>query len=487
MDEVIRDAVPRDACSELLALLEAKLVDEPPTVHTQGGVFREGTDPALDELTRLSSSSKDVILELEQREREKTGIANLRVRFTRVFGYYIEVTKANLRAVPSHYRRKQTVAGGERYTTDELDELQGKVLNADERARSLEQELFVELRREVALGAHRLRALSARLADIDVHAALADVAHRYGYVRPDVDDSVSIDIVDGRHPIVERLAAAGEFVPNDVALDADGARMMIITGPNMAGKSTAMRQVALAVIMAQAGGFVPAKRARLGIVDRIYTRVGASDNLASGQSTFMVEMREAAAILRGATRRSLVILDEIGRGTSTYDGLAIAWAVAEHLHDMVGCRAMFATHYHELCELAATREGARNFNVAAREYEGDIVFLHKLVPGSANRSYGVAVARLAGVPEIVLARARAILGDLESGAPLPSGVPSRMRSVDGAGRAQLDLFVPASEGAQAKRSEVEETLAALEVDTMRPVDALVALARLKDLLDRSEG
>jgi DNA mismatch repair protein MutS len=255
----------------------------------------------------------------------------------------------------------------------------------------------------------------------------------------------------------------------------------------MAGKSTAMRQVALAVIMAQAGGFVPAKRARLGIVDRIYTRVGASDNLASGQSTFMVEMREAAAILRGATRRSLVILDEIGRGTSTYDGLAIAWAVAEHLHDMVGCRAMFATHYHELCELAATREGARNFNVAAREYEGDIVFLHKLVPGSANRSYGVAVARLAGVPEIVLARARAILGDLESGAPLPSGVPSRMRSVDGAGRAQLDLFVPASEGAQAKRSEVEETLAALEVDTMRPVDALVALARLKDLLDRSEG
>ncbi len=315
-----------------------------------------------------------------------------------------------------------------------------------------------------------------------MHASFAEVAQRHDYVRPLVDDSVGLELADARHPIVERTIAAGSFVPNDVVLDAgpDGARLMIITGPNMAGKSTVMRQVALAVIMAQAGGFVPARSARIGAVDRIYTRVGASDNVAQGQSTFMVEMRETANILRGATRRSLVVLDEIGRGTSTYDGLAIAWAVAEHLHDAVGCRTMFATHYHELCELARTRPSAVNFNVAAKQYKDEVVFLHKLVAGGANRSYGVAVAQLAGVPEIVLARARALLAELESGAALPSGAHASLRHRDAGSAGQLEIFAAAA--GERTESEVEATLRALELDRMTPIEALVVLARLKQLL-----
>jgi DNA mismatch repair protein MutS len=317
-----------------------------------------------------------------------------------------------------------------------------------------------------------------------VHAALAEVAHRHGYVRPELDGGTALAFEELRHPVVERLAAAGAFVPNDVHLDAAGARMMIVTGPNMAGKSTVMRQTALAVILAQAGAFVPARRARLGIVDRVYTRVGASDNLASGQSTFMVEMTETAAILRGATRRSLVVLDEIGRGTSTYDGLAIAWAVAEQLHDGVGCRAMFATHYHELCELAETRRGVVNVNVAAREYAGEVVFLHELVKGAASRSYGVAVARLAGVPESVLARAQAILAALERGAALPSGGRASVRPRDEAGRAQLDLFVsemapPVASAPPAIEGELAAAIRALDVERMTPIEALVALAALR--------
>ncbi|HJL30174.1 MAG TPA: DNA mismatch repair protein MutS, partial [Polyangiaceae bacterium LLY-WYZ-15_(1-7)] len=489
-DDALAALVPTELCGAVRDALETALVDEPPTVSRDGGIIREKVDADLDELRELSSTSKDVILQLEQRERKRTGIASLKVKFNKVFGYYIEVTRANLDAVPSDYVRKQTIANGERYVTDELGELQEKILHADERSKALEQRLFEDLRARVAADAYKLRSLAGALAALDVHAALAEVAHRHGYVRPEIDDSLDLGLEEARHPIVEQLAAAGTFVPNDVRLDASEAgegegapgRLMILTGPNMSGKSTAMRQVALAVIVAQAGGFVPARAARIGVVDRVYTRVGASDNLGEGQSTFMVEMREAATILRGATRRSLVILDEIGRGTSTYDGLAIAWAIAEHLHDVVGCRAMFATHYHELCELAATRAGAVNFNVAAREYGEDVVFLHKLVPGGSSRSYGIAVARLAGVPPIVLARAKAILGDLEAGAALPSGAHARMRPVDPKGRAQLDLFVPASEVAEPEPSEVERTLAELDVERMTPVDALVALSRLKALL-----
>src|SRR5690606_15226719 len=338
------------------------------------------------------------------------------------------------------YVRKQTVANAERYVTEELNELEAQILHAEERAVELEQGLFRALRERVAAEADALRLLAERVAALDVAIGLAELAHAAGYVRPTVGGSLSLSLRDARHPIVERLAAAGRFVPNDVELSVDGARLMIVTGPNMAGKSTVMRMTALSVILAQMGAFVPAREARIGLVDRVYSRVGASDNLAQGQSTFMVEMVEAASILRGATERSLVIVDEIGRGTSTYDGVAIAWAVAEHLHDAVRCRAMFATHYHELSELPATHAGAVNYNVAAEEVGEEIVSLHKLVPGGANRSYGGAVARRAGLPPIVRARATASLRSLEGGEGLPSGAPARMRRLDAAGRAQLELF-----------------------------------------------
>jgi DNA mismatch repair protein MutS len=470
-----------DLSRDLSAELDAALLDELPLTAATGGVFRDAHDPRIAELRDLSTGGKDVILRLEQRERERTSISTLKVRYTRVFGYYIEITRSKADRVPPEYRRKQTVAGGERFTTDELDEVAAKILNADERLRGLEAELFTELRTRVGTQATRLRRLAERIAEIDVHAALADIAQRFDYVRPVVDDSLTLELGEARHPIVERVVASGSFVPNDVTLDADGARLMVITGPNMAGKSTTMRQTALAVIMAQAGSFVPAHNAHIGVCDRIYTRVGASDNLAGGQSTFMVEMRETANILRGATRRSLVILDEIGRGTSTYDGLSIAWAVAEYLHDVIQCRGMFATHYHELCDLAEVRTGVVNFNVAAREHGEEVVFLHRLVPGGANRSYGVAVARLSGVPEVVLARSRAILRELEGDANLVTSTPHSPHArikVD-SGTKQLDMF--AAQPAPAW-SACESTLRELDIDRMTPVDALVALARLKSLL-----
>jgi len=474
VDDVLPRLTPSDLCEDLRAQLAECLLDELPAVATQAGIFRDGFDPRIDELRELSTSSKDVILRLEAAERERTGIATLKIRYTKVFGYYIEITKAKAGAVPNDYKRKQTVAGGERFTTDKLDEVAAKILNADERLRALEQELFVQLRERIGAQAARLRKLAAALADLDVHAALADVAHRQGYVRPVVDDSLSLELVEARHPVVEAMVARGSYVPNDVRLDVEGARLMVITGPNMAGKSTTMRQTALAVILAQLGSYVPAARAHIGVCDRIYTRVGASDNLAAGQSTFMIEMQETVAILRGATRRSLVILDEIGRGTSTYDGLSIAWAVAEYLHDAVQCRCLFATHYHELCDLAELRRGVVNYNVAAREHGQDVVFLHRLVPGAANRSYGIAVARLAGFPEIVLARARTILRELEAGDHNPQPARAGRKSAE-----QLTMFEPA------KRDEPpqwESTLRELDVERMTPLDALNALARLKAML-----
>jgi DNA mismatch repair protein MutS len=468
-----------DSGADVAADLDAHLVAEPPIAASAGGFVKAGVDASLDELKRLSSDSKDVVLALEETERARTGINSLKIRYTRVFGYYIEITKSNLRAVPPDYRRKQTVANGERFTTESLDELQAKIENADERSKALEVAIFEKLRERVARAAPRIRAIAARVAEIDVDAAFAEVAHRYGYVRPEVDEGLALGFEDLRHPIVERLLDKGSFVPNDTKLDAEGDRLMVITGPNMAGKSTAMRQVALAIVLAQAGSFVPAKRASIGLCDRVFTRVGASDDLGRGQSTFMVEMKEASSILRAATRRSFVVVDEIGRGTSTYDGLAIAWAIAEHLAAVIKCRTMFATHYHELCELAATHAGVVNFNVAAKEYNDDVVFLHRLVPGSAAKSYGVAVARLAGVPELVLARARVLLADLEQGAPLPSGVPARVRRIDAKGQVQLDL----GSSEPAAKSEVEETLRKMDIDRLRPVDALVALERLKALLE----
>lgn len=475
-DDTLSALVPDDPCDDVLGMLETALVAEPPTSSTQGGIFEEGIDADLDAVRTLSSSSKDVLLQLEQRERERTTIGSLKIKYTKVFGYYIEVTRANLHLVPDDYRRKQTIANGERYVTEELEALQAEILGADEKIKALESSLFADLVARVSEQSVRLRALARALSGLDVAGSLAETAHRYDYVRPELHDGLGLVLEECRHPIVERLAAAGTFVPNDVTLDAEGERLMVITGPNMSGKSTAMRQVALAVVLAQMGSFVPARRARIGLVDRVFTRVGASDNLGGGQSTFMVEMEETATILRDATRRSLVILDEIGRGTSTYDGLAIAWAVAEHLHDGIGCRGMFATHYHELTELAELREGIVSFNVAAREVGEEVVFLHKLIEGASNRSYGVAVARLAGVTEIVLARARAILRDLEEGAPLPGGRSASLR-----GRAQLELFAAAP--AEAAPSEVERTLAELDIERMRPLDALVTLARLKAMLE----
>jgi DNA mismatch repair protein MutS len=505
VDPAIAALIPADSVIDVAELLETALVDDLPPIASGGGMIKEGIDPALDELRMLSTSSKDVLLALEQREREASGIGSLKIRFTKVFGYYVEITRSNLHLVPKHFRRKQTVANGERYTTDELDELQTKILSAEDRSRALEVEIFEDLRRRVGKEAHRLRALAFALSEIDVHAALADVAHRLGYVRPLVDDSLVIDLAESRHPIVETLAAPGTFVPNDICLDDGDQRLVVITGPNMAGKSTAMRQVALAAIMAQMGSFVAASRARIGLVDRVLTRVGASDDLSRGQSTFMVEMRETATILAESTRRSLVVLDEIGRGTSTYDGLAIAWAVAEHLHDVIGCRTLFATHYHELCELERLRPGVKNFNVAAREHRGDVVFLHRLTRGASNRSYGIAVAKLAGAPASVLDRARALLADLEGAGALPTGASASLRGRVRAEVPQLDLFAgappengspsspaaaaPAAatpapvdpEGARARA--LADALREIDPDRLAPIDALLALARLRKLLD----
>lgn len=489
-----------DRCEDLHATLAAALVEDPPVRASDGGVFRDGFDAELDEARTLARDGQRLIVELESRLREQSQIASLKLRYTRVFGWYVEVTKSHLGKVPKSWRRKQTVATGERFTCDELDSLADKLAHAEERLSTRESELWTCLVRDLSSHAERLRAVSSRLAALDVASALAEVAHRDDYVRPEVDESLELHLEEARHPVVERLAAAGRFVPNDVELDAapdapaDRARLWIVTGPNMAGKSTFMRQVALAVILAHAGSFVPARRARIGVVDRVLTRVGASDNLSRGESTFMVEMKETANIVRRATRRSLVVLDEIGRGTSTYDGLSIAWAVAEHLHDVIGCRALFATHYHELTEFGASAVRADNYCVSAREHAGSIVFFHKVQRGAASRSYGVACARLAGLPEALLARAKAILEDLERSASLPGGgAPrsQRARRHDG----QLGLFSPGttqSEGDPPKDEDPAanpalEMLRALDVERITPIEALTTLAKLKALADRDRS
>jgi DNA mismatch repair protein MutS len=470
-----------DLVREVGEHLQTALVERPPPHAREGGIFRDGFDRELDELRTIRRSSTELITRLETELRAATGAASLRVKYTRVFGWYIEVTRTHLGKVPPTFRRKQTVAGGERYTNDALDELAEKIDSAEERALAREAELLDGFVREVVHVADRIRLLAQRLAEWDVASALAELAHARDLVRPEVDDGDVIAIEDGRHPVVERFAAAGRFVANDTRLDLEAERLYLITGPNMAGKSTLMRQVALIVILAQAGSYVPAKKARIGVVDRVLSRVGASDNVARGESTFMVEMRETAAILRCATRRSLVILDEIGRGTSTYDGLAIAWAVAEHLHDVTGCRALFATHYHELTELSVSARGIANHSVSAREYGDDVVFLHKLVAGPASRSYGVAVARLAGLPESVLARAKGLLATLEAGAALPTGKPATLRGRSRAGLAQLDLFA-APVPVEAQASPVIDTLRAVDVERLTPLDALGLVAKLKAML-----
>ncbi len=462
-----------DLEAELAGELTRVLRPDAPALTKDGGYINPGVSPQLDELRDIAAGGRDRIAAIEARERERTGIPSLKVKLNSVFGYYIEVTRSNLASVPADYRRKQTVANAERFVTPELAEFEATVLSADERRIALELELFTGLRARVAQEAERLLALAARVAAADALAGLAEVAHRNGYCRPDVDEGGVIELCDSRHPVVEQLAAAGSFVPNDVRLDPAAEQLLIVSGPNMAGKSTLMRQVALAVIQAQMGGFVAARAARIGLCDRIFTRVGAGDNLARGESTFLVEMRETAQILRHATPRSLIVLDEIGRGTSTYDGVSIAWAVAEHIHDQIGAKTLFATHYHELAALAADRPRVRNVSVAAREWKGEVVFLRKLVPGGANRSFGVEVAKLAGLPEAVIARAGAILRSLEA-MPAAGG-----RS----GPAQLGLFAapaaPPPAPADGAAAEVAETLCAVDPDDLSPRAAHQLLVELK--------
>jgi len=475
-------AAALDDLPELREIIDRTLVDDPPALVRDGGFARDGVDRELDELRTISRSGKQVIAEMEERERARTGIQSLKVRYNRVFGYYIEVSKSNLHAVPADYHRKQTIAGGERFITPALKEYEEKVLGADERILERELDIFERLRETVAGESPRIQATARALAALDVLAALADGAAVKNYIKPHVHDGDELAVVDGRHAVVERRASStgAAFVPNDVTLNASSCQLVILTGPNMGGKSTYLRQTALLCVMAQAGSFVPARAAKIPLVDRIFARVGASDNIARGHSTFMVEMQETANILHTATSRSLVVLDEIGRGTATFDGLSIAWAVAEYLatHPRVRPKTLFATHYHELTDLADATPGVVNFHVSAREWKDDIIFLHKIVAGRSDRSYGIQVARLAGLPEAVIARARAILAALErdeltrGGRPSVSGTPSDPQQ-------QLGLFQsPADEQAQRVRDEI----AALDIDRMTPIDALTFLATLKQTL-----
>ncbi len=404
-----------DTCPDLSKTLDSALTDDPPANPQDGGVIRAGHDNQLDALRESARSGKEWLLRFQAEESARTGIPSLKVGYTQVFGYYIEVTHTHAGKVPAHYKRTQTLKNAERYVTSELKEHEEQVLSAEEQLRQREQELFVALREQVAAQAGRLQRAGDVLARLDVLTALAELASARGYCRPELSDEPVLEIEEGRHPVLDQTLPAGTVVPNDVRLGPDAGRLWLITGPNLSGKSTFIRQVALLTLLAQMGSFVPAKRARIGITDRIFTRVGASDDLSRGHSTFMVEMIEAANILNNATPRSLVILDEIGRGTSTYDGVSLAWAITEYLHNRVGCRALFATHYHELARLADTLPGLRNCNVQVQEGDGEILFLHRIAPGSADRSYGIHVARLAGVPEEVLNRAQHLLSELEGG------------------------------------------------------------------------
>ena len=429
---------------ELVEKLTRAMVDGPPLALKEGGIFRDGYDVDLDSLRRASREGKDWIGQLQEREIAATGIKSLKMRYNSVFGYFIEVTKSNLASVPARYTRKQTTVGGERFVTPELKEIEAKILGADDRARQLEYQLFQKLRDETLRGLDAIQETADALAMVDVLCALAETARLFRYCRPKLNETLRLAIKDGRHPVLDQNLVEEKFVPNDTSLDGENIRLAIITGPNMAGKSTYIRQVALIVLMAQIGSFVPAESAEIGLVDRIFTRVGASDDLTRGQSTFMVEMNETSNIVNNATERSLVILDEIGRGTSTFDGLSIAWSVAEFLHDKIKARTLFATHYHELTKLAEERDGVCNLNVAVREWNDQIIFLRKIVPGGADKSYGIQVARLAGLPEEILDRAKDILSHLEA----PNGALAqpaktkarKAKSETKAQKPQLDLL-----------------------------------------------
>jgi DNA mismatch repair protein MutS len=441
----------------------------------EGGLIRPGYHTELDELRDLSQNSKRLLALIEARERERTGIASLKVRFNSIFGYYIEVSKPNLHLAPADYERKQTLVNAERFTTPELKELEAKILDAEERSRTLERDLFLAIRRQVANEARRIRQTAAVLAELDVLACFAHLAAERHYRRPEFSESSELLIQRGRHPVVERISEegqSGKFVPNDLYMNGGTDLILIITGPNMGGKSTYLRQAALIALMAQMGSFVPAARAQLPIFDRIFTRIGASDNLARGRSTFMVEMTEAASILNTATPRSLVLLDEVGRGTATFDGLAIAWAVVEHLQTRTRPKTLFATHYHELTELAELLPGVRNYHLSVRESGSNIVFLRKVEQGSADKSYGIEVARLAGLPSKVIARAREILSRHEQTEHSLSERLAARPDKQETGPVQLTIFTPLN-------VEVVNAIENADLDNLKPIEALNLLAELK--------
>jgi DNA mismatch repair protein MutS len=459
-----------DPLEDLHEMIVETIAEEPPVSLGDGGAIREGVDKELDELRELSRSGRQALVAIEERERERTGIGSLKVRFNNVFGYYLEVTKANAKSVPADYERKQTLVNAERFTTPELKEYETKILTAQERSGEIERRIFAELRKQLLDAAGRIRETARRVAEIDLLGCFAHLAALRGWVKPEVEESGVLEFVQARHPVVERRleeSGGGRFVPNSAHLNADaGPAVLLITGPNMGGKSTHLRMAALLVVMAQMGSFVPAERMRLGLVDRIYTRIGASDNVARGRSTFMVEMTETAAILNTATNRSLVLLDEMGRGTATYDGLSLAWATVEHLHDRIGARTLFATHYHELTLLAERLERLTNLRVTVKETAGGIVFLHTVEAGAASKSYGIEVAKLAGLPAGVIARAREVLKVHER------AETQQVREASPAAQMQMTMFTPLSQ-------RIVDRLAEADVDGLTPREALNLLAELQ--------
>ncbi|HEY1263207.1 MAG TPA: DNA mismatch repair protein MutS [Terriglobales bacterium] len=463
-----------DELGDLRERIERTLVSEPPVSLSEGGVIQSGVDAELDQLRDLSRNSKQYLAQVEQRERQRTAIASLKVKFNNIFGYYLEVSKSNLHLVPADYERKQTLVNAERFTTPELKEYEARILDAQEKIIEIERRLFAALRSAIAGEARRVRQTALALAEVDVLSSLAHIAALRNYCRPQLDDSSDIEIVEGRHPVIEQQEIGSErFVPNDLFLNSTTHNVIVLTGPNMGGKSTYLRQAALIAILAQMGSFVPARSARLGLVDRVFTRIGASDNLARGRSTFMVEMTETAAILHTATPRSLILLDEVGRGTATYDGLALAWATVEYLHARTRAKTLFATHYFELTELAELLSGVKNYHVSVKEAGGGIVFLRKVEAGAADRSYGIEVAKLAGLPREVIERAREVLAEHESaeqrvsGHLSPGGAPPA---------AQLTIFTPLSQ-------PVLEELREVDLDRLTPLEALNLLAELKKQIE----
>ncbi len=460
-----------DELPDLRQRIQSTIIPEPPISLSDGGVIHPGVDPELDQLRDLSRNGKQFLVQIEQRERQRTGIASLKVKFNSIFGYYLEISRVNSHLAPPDYERKQTLVNAERFTTPELKEYESKILDAQEKIVDIERRLFAELRSAIAGEARRIRQTALALAEIDVLTSLAQIAALRNYCRPKFDDSADLEVVAGRHPVIEQLelGSGDRFVPNDLFLNSTTNAIMVLTGPNMGGKSTYLRQAALTVIMAQAGSFVPARSARLGLVDRVFTRIGASDNLARGRSTFMIEMTETAAILHTATPRSLILLDEVGRGTATYDGLAIAWAAVEYIHARTRAKTLFATHYFELTELAEQLSGVKNYHVTVKETGGGIAFLRKVAPGAADRSYGIEVAKLAGLPNEVIVRAREVLAEHESAERLLMG---HLSPGSHPPPAQLTIFTPLSQPVLDKLREVD-------LNSLTPLEALNLLAQLK--------